>query len=51
MQSAHVGFSPDIREKLTTEIDTLLAGKSLAHREAEGSGQEARGRKDNELDK
>ena len=29
LQSAHVGFSPDIREKLTTEIDTLLAGKPL----------------------
>jgi thiol-disulfide isomerase/thioredoxin len=30
IQSAHVGYSPDIREKLTTEIDTLLAGKPLA---------------------
>jgi thiol-disulfide isomerase/thioredoxin len=30
VQSAHVGYSPDIREKLTVEIDTLLAGKSLA---------------------
>ena len=29
VQSAHVGFSPDFREKLTTEIDTLLAGKPL----------------------
>jgi len=29
VQSAHVGFSPDIREKLTTEIDILLAGKPL----------------------
>jgi len=29
VQSAHVGYSPDIREKLTTEIDTLLAGKPL----------------------
>jgi thiol-disulfide isomerase/thioredoxin len=30
VQSAHVGFSPDIREKLAAEIDALLAGKSLA---------------------
>ena len=30
LQSAHVGFSPDIREKLTAEIETLLAGKPLA---------------------
>ena len=30
VQSAHVGYSPDIREKLAAEIDTLLAGKSLA---------------------
>lgn len=30
VQSAHVGFSPDIREKLTGEIDALLAGKPLA---------------------
>src|SRR5262249_50306872 len=29
VQSVHVGFSPDISEQLTTEIDTLLAGKSL----------------------
>jgi thiol-disulfide isomerase/thioredoxin len=30
VQSAHVGFSPDIREKLAAEIDALLSGKSLA---------------------
>jgi thiol-disulfide isomerase/thioredoxin len=29
VQSAHVGFDPDIREKLSTEIDTLLSGKPL----------------------
>jgi thiol-disulfide isomerase/thioredoxin len=29
VQSAHVGFDPDIREKLKTEIDTLLSGKPL----------------------
>ena len=34
VQSAHVGYSPDIREKLTTEIDTLLAGKPLAKEKA-----------------
>jgi thiol-disulfide isomerase/thioredoxin len=30
VKSAHVGFSPDIRETLTSEIDSLLAGKPLA---------------------
>jgi len=30
VQSAHVGFSPDIRKSLTDEIDALLAGKPLA---------------------
>jgi thiol-disulfide isomerase/thioredoxin len=34
VQSAHVGFSPDIREKLTAEIDALLAGKPLAGEKA-----------------
>ncbi len=34
VQSAHVGYSPGIREKLTTEIDTLLAGKPLAKEKA-----------------
>ena len=42
VQSAHVGYSPDIREKLTTEIDTLLAGKPLAKEKATEAGQEAR---------
>jgi hypothetical protein len=31
VQSAHVGYSPDIREKLAAEIDTLLSGRPLAH--------------------
>ncbi|QEH36123.1 Sporulation thiol-disulfide oxidoreductase A precursor [Aquisphaera giovannonii] len=30
VQSVHVGFSPDIRQKLEAEIDALLAGKPLA---------------------
>jgi thiol-disulfide isomerase/thioredoxin len=30
VQSAHVGNDPNIRQKLTSEIETLLAGKSLA---------------------
>jgi thiol-disulfide isomerase/thioredoxin len=30
VQSAHVGNDPDIRQKLTSEIETLLAGKPLA---------------------
>ncbi len=34
VQSAHVGYSPDIREKLKSEIDTLLAGKPLAKEKA-----------------
>jgi thiol-disulfide isomerase/thioredoxin len=34
VQSTHVGFSPDIREKLGSEIDTLLAGKSLVKDQA-----------------
>jgi thiol-disulfide isomerase/thioredoxin len=43
VQSAHVGNDPDIRKKLTAEIETLLAGKPLAKggtkaKEA-GSGQ------------
>ena len=43
VQSAHVGFSPDIREKLTAEIDTLLAGKPLAKgKNGEAAGQEGR---------
>jgi thiol-disulfide isomerase/thioredoxin len=29
VQQVHVGFSPDIREELTKEIDTLLKGESL----------------------
>jgi thiol-disulfide isomerase/thioredoxin/outer membrane lipoprotein-sorting protein len=33
VQSAHVGFSPDIRTKLAGEIDSLLAGKPLAGHE------------------
>jgi len=35
IRSAHVGFSPDIREKLTAEIDALLAGKPLPAADAE----------------
>jgi len=30
VQSAHVGNDPEIRQKLTSEIETLLAGKPLA---------------------
>ncbi|WP_165226863.1 redoxin family protein [Aquisphaera insulae] len=30
VQSVHVGFAPDIRQKLTEEIESLLAGKPLA---------------------
>ncbi|WP_165250928.1 redoxin family protein [Paludisphaera soli] len=33
VQSAHVGFSPDIRETLAAEIDALLAGKPLPKKE------------------
>ncbi|MFO0887826.1 MAG: redoxin family protein [Isosphaeraceae bacterium] len=41
VQSAHVGFSPDIREKLASEIDALLAGKSLAKPEAAEADKKA----------
>jgi thiol-disulfide isomerase/thioredoxin len=30
VQSAHVGYSPDVRKALTSDIDTLLAGKPLS---------------------
>jgi thiol-disulfide isomerase/thioredoxin len=43
VQSAHVGFSPDVRETLTKDIDALLAGKALAKPkpvEAEAKGGE-----------
>jgi thiol-disulfide isomerase/thioredoxin len=29
VQSVHVGFADDVRERLTSEIDTLLGGRSL----------------------
>ena len=42
VQSAHVGFSPDIREKLTSR-DRHAPGRKVAGQgEAEGGGQEAR---------
>ncbi|AMV40590.1 redoxin family protein [Planctomyces sp. SH-PL62] len=34
IQATHVGYSPDIREKLTAEIDALLAGKPLPKKDA-----------------
>jgi thiol-disulfide isomerase/thioredoxin len=40
VQSAHVGYSPDIREKLATEIDTLLTGKQLAKEKAAEAAKE-----------
>ncbi len=30
VQSAHVGYSPEVRDTLTKDIDALLAGKALA---------------------
>lgn len=38
VQAAHVGFSPDIRERLAAEIDAILAGKPVPK---EGEPQEA----------
>jgi thiol-disulfide isomerase/thioredoxin len=35
VQSAHVGFSPDVRATLTNDIDALLEGKSLAKEKAQ----------------
>ncbi len=45
VQATHVGFSPDIREKLTLEIDTLLAGKPLPRpaKEAEEAAKKPEG--------
>jgi thiol-disulfide isomerase/thioredoxin len=50
VQSVHVGFRPDIREQLASEIDSLLAGKSLVKgtdqaKEAAGKPGAARGQK------
>jgi len=41
IQSAHVGYSPDIREKLSGEIEALLAGKTLAKPKAEPAAKAA----------
>lgn len=38
VQAAHVGFSPDIRERLTAEVAAILAGKPVPK---EGEPQEA----------
>ena len=32
LQAVHVGFAPDLKERLTHELDTLLAGVSLVKR-------------------
>ncbi len=45
VQSAHVGYSPDIREKLAAEIDTLLSGKPLAQPEKAKAAEAATGKK------
>ena len=36
VQAVHIGFSPDLKERLTEELDTLLAGERLAAEEREG---------------
>src|SRR5262249_48891738 len=47
VQSAHVGYSPEVRQVLTKDIDTLLAGKPLAKPKGEkDQPQEAKGEKD-----
>ncbi len=48
VQSAHVGYSPDIREKLTSELDTLLAGKPLAKEKAAEVAKKPAAEKDKE---
>jgi thiol-disulfide isomerase/thioredoxin len=44
VQSVHVGYNENVRKVLTSEIDTLLSGKSIAKPEpaeaAEGKGEE-----------
>lgn len=47
VQAAHVGFSPDIRERLAAEIDAILAGKPIPTSEKpEAAPAEAEPRKD-----
>jgi thiol-disulfide isomerase/thioredoxin len=46
VQSAHVGYSPDIREKLAAEINTLLAGKPLTKGKAAEAVKKPAGEKD-----
>jgi thiol-disulfide isomerase/thioredoxin len=41
VQSVHVGLDRELREKLTKEIDTLLAGKALAERKPEDAEKKA----------
>lgn len=38
VQAVHVGLAPDMEERLSREIDTLLEGKSLVDAEAVGRG-------------
>ncbi|WP_337175781.1 TlpA disulfide reductase family protein [Paludisphaera sp.] len=47
VQAAHVGFSPDIREKLTADLDAILAGKPVPkHDGPEGEAAKAEPAKD-----
>jgi thiol-disulfide isomerase/thioredoxin len=39
VQSVHVGYDPAIRKTLRKELDTLLAGKDLAKKSAEGGAK------------
>jgi thiol-disulfide isomerase/thioredoxin len=41
VQSVHEGYTDDAVDQLTTEINTLLEGKSLVNQPAEGSGKKA----------
>lgn len=47
VRSAHVGFSPDIREKLAAEVSAILAGKPLPEvGESKGAVEKAEPKKD-----
>jgi len=48
VQSVHVGYNENVRKVLTTEIDTLLSGKSIAK---PGPAEAAAGSKSKEEDK
>jgi thiol-disulfide isomerase/thioredoxin len=43
VQAVHVGFSPDLKQRLTRELDALLQGKPLADAKASATPREMKG--------